>query len=179
MFRILPLLVLALWAGGPVEAQERFSEHIQRYVLGRGSVVLHQSNAISDLIDGIPTTTTAKTTASERRPTMLHQSEDTLQIDTTVVLPTHRVRMNGFRIQVYAGGNSREAKYRAEQMENRMKMYYPELSTYTRFISPRWICHLGDFVTREEAQKVLSELRKKGGFSDAIIVKCKVNAWVY
>ncbi len=196
MFRILFLLILAFVTRGPVGAQKRFTEHVQRYALGQGIVVLHQSDAISDLVDGVAPVATSsgsqktsastssssskKTTATEDKSTTLHQDEDTLQIeDIMVAQPTHRVRVNGFRIQVYAGGNSREAKYRAQQMENRMKMYYPELSTYTRFISPRWICHLGDFVNREDARKVLSELRSRGGFNDAIIVKCKVNTWVY
>ncbi len=84
--------------------------------------------------------------------------------------------MNGYRIQVYVGGNSRDAKAKAEQMEAKVRSYYPELSTYTRFVSPRWICHVGDFKTQTEAVEFLTELRNRGGFDDAIVVKCKINA---
>ncbi len=82
-------------------------------------------------------------------------------------------------MQVYAGGNSRDAKRRAYQMEAQVRTLFPDQPVYTRFVSPRWICHVGDFQTRDEALDLLRELRKTGRFSEAITVKCKINAYVY
>ena len=83
--------------------------------------------------------------------------------------------MNGYRVQIYAGGNSRDAKNHAYQMEVMARRLFPDQPVYTRFVSPRWICHVGDFRTREEALELLKDMRQTGKFSEAITVKCKVN----
>jgi hypothetical protein len=64
-------------------------------------------------------------------------------------------------------------------MEALVHTHFPEQSVYTRFVSPRWICHVGDFQTREEALDLLMQMRKIPGFSEAITVRCKINAYVY
>ena len=33
----------------------------------------------------------------------------------------------------------------ADRVASRVKEYFPELSVYTSFISPRWLCRVGDF----------------------------------
>ncbi len=175
MKQLFVFLFFILSASQHVVAQERFTARLQTVSVGLGRVVLHQSAEISNLVDGV---------MSSAKPHPADTLNSAYNIDSVLnissIIPTtgQRVRMNGFRIQVYAGGNNRESKLRAQQMENRVSQYYPELNTYTRFVSPRWICHLGDFTTHEQAMAVLEDLRKKGGFNEAIIVRSKVNAWV-
>ncbi len=154
-------------------AQERFTVRLQTARAGMGRVVLHQSAEISELVDGVPL-------SDMHRDTLHARSGVDSVLNISSILPTagKRIRINGFRIQVYVGANNRESKRLAQQAESRVSRYYPELNTYTRFVSPRWICHLGDFTTREQAMLVLEDLRKKGGFNEAIVVKSKVNAWV-
>lgn len=182
MTKLLSILLFTIFACGSAHAQERFTQRIQQNTNGKSAVVLHQTPAISDLVDGVKTETVKKETPGKSpsetttRPTKKEEEPTT----TTPVAGTGRkVRVNGFRIQVYAGGNSREAKNRAEAMERKVKSMYPEMEAYTRFVSPRWICHLGDFTSREQAMNVLQELRSRGGFRDAIIVKSKVYTYVY
>lgn len=182
MTKSLSILLVAIFACGSAHAQERFTQRIQRSANGKGAVVLHQTPVISDLVDGVKHEPVKKETPSKSasegttRPTQKEEEPTTPTVHTGI---GRKVRVNGFRIQVYAGGNSREAKNRAEAMERKVKSMYPDLEAYTRFVSPRWICHLGDFTSREQAMEVLSELRSRGGFRDAIIVKSKVNTYVY
>ncbi|MCF0198535.1 MAG: SPOR domain-containing protein [Bacteroidaceae bacterium] len=108
-----------------------------------------------------------------------HQVQQVQDTVTTMWMPfmpaVKKVRVTGYRVQVYAGGNTRNAKSKAYQAEALMRRCYPEYAIYTRFVNPRWICHVGDFRTREEAAVLLSELRETKKFPEAIIVKCKVN----
>ncbi len=174
MTRYLLILLTAFFTCSAVSSQTRYTQRVQQPVAGKGTLTLHQDQTISDLVDGVLTTSGFK-----RNPATDHVRQDNDTI--TVVSPmmgTHKIRVNGYRVQVYSGGNSREAKIRAEQMGQKVKRYYPEHATYIQFKTPRWICHMGDFITREEAMEVLQELRKKGGFNDAIVVKSKVNVYV-
>ena len=46
------------------------------------------------------------------------------------------------------------------------------LKYYTSFDSPHWRCRVGDFITREEANKYLSKLRRIS--KDAMIVRSEI-----
>lgn len=85
-----------------------------------------------------------------------------------------RRRVPGFRIQVYTGGNNRKAKQTALQMKERVQKAFPELSVYIHFQAPRWICRVGDFISREEAKPYLKELRKQRISPEANIVSSPV-----
>ena len=88
-----------------------------------------------------------------------------------------KVRVNGFRVQLYSGGNSRKDKMKAIDMAYTAKMYFEEMTVYTQFISPHWVCRIGDYTTHEDAMHMLHEVRETGKFPEAVIVKCKVNSW--
>lgn len=91
------------------------------------------------------------------------------------VVSRRRMRVPGFRVQVYYGGNDQKSKLQARSMAERAKIWFEELSVYTQFSSPHWICRVGDFRTREEAMEVLQAMRESGRFPRAIIVKTKIN----
>ena len=93
-------------------------------------------------------------------------------------VPRKRMRVNGYRVQVYYGGNNHKSKLQAQRMAERAKIWFEEHSVYTSFISPHWICRVGDFQTREEATVMLKEMRESGRFPMAVIVKSKVNVFV-
>ena len=81
------------------------------------------------------------------------------------------MKATGYRIQVYAGGNSRTSRQEAQRMAGKVKDYFRDMPTYTHFQSPRWICRVGDFRTYEEASQVLHEMRATRQFDEALIVK--------
>ena len=110
-----------------------------------------------------------------------NQSRDTACVHTPVApvdssLLT-KVRVNGFRVQLYSGGNSRQDKMRAQSMAQTAKALFVQSSVYTQFISPHWVCRMGDFKTHEAALMQLREVRATGCFPEAVVVRCKVNAW--
>lgn len=82
-------------------------------------------------------------------------------------------KVNGYRVQAFAGGNTRADKQKAQRIGNAIKDSYPEEPVYVHFYSPRWICRVGNYRTYEEAHKMLLELRELG-YKQAIIVKGKI-----
>ena len=159
----------------PLFAQTQpFTERLQKAVSGQGTVRLHQDADIVALVNG-----TARRSVTTTR-SLLTSTDSLLSANDSLLMGTGRkVRMNGYRVQVYAGGNSRDAKRRAYQVEALVRKLFPEQPVYTRFVSPRWICHVGDFKTRAEALRLLKDMRRTGKFSEAITVRCKINAYVY
>ena len=85
------------------------------------------------------------------------------------------IKASGFRIQAYAGNNTRQAKNDADRVASRVKEYFPELSVYTSFISPRWLCRVGDFRSIEEADAMMRRLKATGMFKEVSIVRDQIN----
>ncbi len=94
-------------------------------------------------------------------------------------VPVKRERVDGFRVQIYYGGNNQKSKLQARRMAERAKIWFEEHKVYTSFASPHWMCRVGDFRTREEAMELLTTMRETGRFPRAVIVKCKVTVYVY
>ena len=84
--------------------------------------------------------------------------------------------MNGYRVQVYAGGNSRDARVKAERTGREINSLFPGEPVYVHFYSPRWICRMGNYRTYEEAHDVLMKV-KSLGYPSAIVVKGKITVY--
>ena len=110
-------------------------------------------------------------TTTPKNETAQHPTEphDT----TTVAVPRHTMKVTGFRVQAFAGGNTRTDRQRAEHAGNVMRQLFPGDDVYVRFYSPRWVCRVGNYRTYEEARAVLLEVRKQG-YESATIVKGKI-----
>lgn len=80
-------------------------------------------------------------------------------------------KIAGFRVQVYAGNNSQRARAEALQVGEKVKELFPQYQVYTVFVSPRWLCRIGDYRTIEEADAVMRELKKCGSFKELSIVR--------
>ena len=85
-------------------------------------------------------------------------------------------KINGYRVQAFAGGNSRKDRQQAEHVGNQIKGSYPGVPVYVHFYSPRWICRVGNYRTYEEAHQMLLSLRKMG-FTEAVVVKGKITVY--
>ncbi len=130
-------------------AQSNIVKNLERNVPGQGKVTIHQDPRIEELI------------GSEYIPT---GSEDRKVI-----------KSSGYRIQVYAGNNTRQAKNEAYSVASNIKERFPELSVYTSFTPPRWLCRAGDFRSIEEADAMMRQLRATGVFKEVSIVKDQIN----
>lgn len=175
-------------------AQTTFTQRLQKSNAGEGKVTVTQSKEIDDLVNGpqdVVTTPAKQNTQSTQnnqntlttpsasktqRPQISTQPEVT--IDTTYTTePRKKIlkgyKVNGYRVQVYAGGNSRDARVKAERTGREINSLFPGEPVYVHFYSPRWICRMGNYRTYEEAHQKLNAV-KKLGYQSAIIVKGKI-----
>lgn len=192
------LLLLFLFSFTPAGAQT-FTQRLQKQVRGEGTVTVHQDKAIDDLVNGpqpvlAPVTTTkpdtnkekSKEHPKEKKETAKTPQADAVQpqgnttqevaIDTLTVpkKPSRFYKTTGYRVQVFAGGNSRSDKQKAERIGGELRALFPLETVYTHFYSPRWICRIGNYKTYEEAHKMLHDVRELG-YSSATIVKGKIS----
>lgn len=112
--------------------------------------------------------------AEESRPVRTEADrlrEKQERYDAFVRAPKRKIR--GFRVQVYAGDNTRKARQQAQSIAVQVKSYFPELAVYAHFVSPRWVCRVGDFRTYNEAQTYLRKIRAKK-YRESLIVKTTI-----
>ena len=115
----------------------------------------HNAAAIST-----PSTTTAET--------------ETVAVNTNKKIMRHSYKANGYRIQIYSGGNKRTDREKCERIAARVKSRFPDLPIYVHFYTPSWKCRAGNFTSLEEAQSMLRQI-KALGYNQACLVKGKVN----
>ena len=85
-------------------------------------------------------------------------------------LMSNSKRVKGYRVQVYAGGNTREDRAEAQKMGAKLKTEVVGQPIYVHFYSPRWCCRCGNFRNQEEANKLAKRLSKLG-YKNACVVK--------
>ena len=155
-----------------ISAQQTFTEKLQQVVESAGRIILHQDKAITDLVNNAKKSVAAPV---QKRVTdgTVPQLPDSIAADSLALGP--KVKINGFRIQVYFGDNSRKGKTEARAAGLRFKNSFPDLPVYVSFASPHWLCRAGDFRSMEEASEVLRQIREMGIFREAVIVKSKIN----
>ena len=101
------------------------------------------------------------------------EENETPMVDMRKKVMRSSYKVTGYRVQAYAGGNSRNDRLTAEQIGNAIKMKYPDQPVYVHFYSPRWICRIGNFRSLSEAQKMLAKIRAMG-YRQACLVKGKI-----
>ena len=82
-----------------------------------------------------------------------------------------KIKATGYRIQVFAGNNTRASKERANEVDRYLRSRYPDLPVHTEFKNPRWRCTVGDFLYYEEAYDVLRKLRKETPYKGMFILR--------
>ena len=93
--------------------------------------------------------------------------------DTSKKVMRKSYKVNGYRVQAYLGGNSREDRAKAQEIGNAIKRKYPSEPVYVHFYSPRWTCRIGNYRTYEEASHMLKNIRKMG-YKEATILRGKI-----
>ena len=82
-----------------------------------------------------------------------------------------KIKARGYRIQVFAGNNTRASKERANEVDRYIRSKYPDLSVHTEFKNPRWLCTVGDFLYYEEAYDTMRKLKKETPYKGIIILR--------
>ena len=182
---------------------QTFTQRIQQNGNGQGTVIIHQDDDINKLVNSevlndkqpaksttptVPSSTTTgknnpttkpttPTTKPTTKPTTANTEGDSETDepapDLSKKVMRNAVKVNGYRVQAFAGGNSRKDRIEAEQVGNTIKSHFANVPVYVHFYSPRWICRVGNYRTYEEAHQMLVQLRNLG-YNQASIVKGKI-----
>ena len=201
------VLPFYLFTSLPLSAQS-YLEHLQQKTQGLGTVSVHQSKEIDDLVNGkvsvtqpVRTTTTTTTTTTPTQNTATNtekpaeeekkeepkervalkpdmpkietEGKTEVEVDMSKKVMRNSHKVTGFRVQAFAGGNTREDKRKAEEARDKIKRAYPSEPVYVHFYSPRWICRVGNYRTQEEANRMLRNIRNLG-YRQAVVVKGKI-----
>ena len=192
------ITILTLCAGIAINASaQTFTQRIQQQNNnGQGTVTIHQDDDISKLVNsevlnnkqhaaqqntvttpGTKPSTTKPSTTKPATPNSATAENDDETEETSPDLSKKvmrgGVKVNGYRVQAFAGGNSRKDRIQAEQIGNNIKSHFANVPVYVHFYSPRWICRVGNYRTYEEAHHMLVQLRNLG-YNQASIVKGKI-----
>lgn len=131
-----------------VAAQDNIVKSLEQNVPGQGKVTIHQDERIEALLGRVH----VGSSAGEQKV----------------------FRTAGYRVQVYAGSNTRQAKNEAHAVAASVKELFPELPVYSFFTPPRWLCRVGDFRSIEEADAMMRKLRATGQFREVSIVRDQI-----
>ncbi len=189
MRRIIFIVTLCVGCWLAADAQTTFTEQLQQSQAGEGKVTVTHDKSIDELINN-PTESgsqnnqhakqaeKAKEHENENKTTLKETESHTVATDTASTEYQKKIlkgghKINGYRVQIFAGGNSRSDRIKAERAGDEIKSLFPDEPVYVHFYSPRWICRMGNYRTYEEAHEILRQV-KNLGYQSAIIVKGKI-----
>ena len=127
----------------PIMAQENIVDRLLQVVPDQGVITIHQDSRLEALL-GV----TYDPSKSKGK----------------------KIQTIGYRIQIYAGGNTRYAKEEAQKAAQYIREKYPEIPVYTEFVAPRWVCRVGDYKTIEEADQAMRILKQSRHFKEIAIL---------
>jgi len=174
-------MLLCISCISAADAQSSFTQRLQQSKNGEGKITVTQDKAIDELVNGLEEKEKEKRPApapkEKKEPKVVAtETHDTITVDTPEEIQKKimkGVKVTGYRVQVFAGGNTRNDRLKAERIGSEIKGLFPGVPVYVHFYSPRWICRMGNYRTYEEAHEVLERV-KNNGFQSAIIVKGKI-----
>ena len=199
MKRIAIIAILTVLCISGAQAQT-FLDRLKQPTKDKAVVTITQDAAIDKLVNGnnatnatietkkAPANTTKKdntasntatsnatsNTATPSSNTSASHASSTEEPDMSKKVMKNSYKVTGYRVQAFAGGNTRNDRRTAETVGNNIKRRFPEQPIYVHFYSPRWICRVGNFRTYEEAHAMLLEIREMG-YKQASIVKGKIS----
>ena len=190
--KLVIILMMCVGCITAANAQSSFTQRLQQSKNGEGKITVTHSQNIDFLVNGktaavqkdsskvVVTTEEAKaliknsaTRDSSYRSDIIDQ---TTVVDTSKKVMRGGQKVNGWRVQVYAGGNQRTDRQKAERIGNEIKALFPTQPVYVHFHSPRWICRMGNYRNYEDAVQMLNSV-KKAGFNAATIIKEKITVY--
>jgi hypothetical protein len=136
-------VLLLMLASLPIMAQENIVDRLLQVVPDQGVITIHQDSRLEALL-GV----TYDPSKSKGK----------------------KIQTVGYRIQIYAGGNTRYAKEEAQKAAQYIREKYPDIPVYTEFVAPRWVCRVGDYKTIEEADQAMRILKQSRHFKEIAIL---------
>ncbi len=93
--------------------------------------------------------------------------------DSRKKLMSNSKKTTGYRVQVYAGANTRVDRAKALEVGAKLKTQVPGYPIYVHFYSPRWCCRFGNFRKQDDAIEMVKKM-KKMGYKSACVVKTTI-----
>ena len=175
---------------------QSFIWHLKKAENGKGQITIHQDPSLNYIIDNRKPEVVKRDTVKHeevakvpvrvrkdsimekpKKPELNIRRKFVYKRDSLMTAVTGRKKImadaqkvQGYRIQLFAGGNTRADRQQAEAVGRKAKRMFPNEPIYTHFYSPRWICRMGNYVSQEKASAVLRRV-KAAGIKGASIVK--------
>ena len=125
-----------------------------------------QSNIVHNLQEDVPGKGTVR----------INQPEKLMQLmGSMVTIDGQAPQIEGYRVMVYSGNNSAQARDEANKMAKYMREKFPGAEVYVVFESPIRSCLYGDYRTREEAEAVMYKLKATKKIKEISVKKCLIN----
>ena len=128
-----------------LKAQNNISHELETDVPGKGVVRVNQPQRLFDLMGSM------------------------------VTIDGKKPEVEGYRVLLYSGNNSRQARDEANAMADYMREKHPGAEVYVMFEPPIRSCLYGDYRTREEAEAVMYRLKATRRFREISVKKCMIN----
>ena len=172
----------------PLFSQSSFTQRLQQSKNGEGKITVTQDKAIDELVNGpvvVParpkTNTTTQQKPTEKKDkdnnTATNQEKDKKQEPKVVVVEHHDsttidapeevqkkimkgVKVAGYRVQVFAGGNTRNDRLKAERIGSEIKGLFPGVPVYIHFVSVLLVFYIWGvpFTRGLNAQEIFNRL---------------------
>ena len=126
-------------------AQSNIINKIEDYVRGEGKARIYQPDKLTGLMGSMANT------------------EAVVQ------------QIEGYRVLVYSGNNSRQARDEANEWARFMRENFPGAEVYVVFESPIRSCQYGDFRTLEEAEDMVKKLKATKKLKELSVRKTLIN----
>ena len=189
-------LILALGLFSAISFSQSYIWHLKKAENGKGTVTIQMDkwldyvidNRVPEIADTLPSIDEIKPVISQHKPRydtiktkpkmpefdfrrkMIVRRDSSYNADMTKKIMTGTKKVPGYRVQLFAGGNTREDRQKAESIGKKAKALFPNEPIYTHFYSPRWVCRMGNFEDLEKAQAALKRARQ-AGISGACLIK--------
>lgn len=168
-------LIISCFTLLSVSAKDTYTDKLKKNT----RLTICQDTTIDRLVNGnvlaqpVTVEKTSKSSSSQQTNKHSQPEKATLKDKTPAVTPhdtsvapssskKQTTTVRGYRVKIYMGGSTRIDKENARQAGHHFKTIFPDVSVYIHFVSPHWIILVGDFVTREEAQLFIHEIKQKG-----------------
>lgn len=174
MRKSLFILLMGMLAVSGTKAQSTYTEHLTDSTIAGGRVVIVQDSVVHDLVNNsgkyanVNVATGMRSTRTRRGKTQGNNAAGTMGTRT-------RHKEQGYRVLVYTGSNTREGRLGAERMQRRAKATFAELSAYVQVRNSRWVCLIGDFRKREDAENYMRRSLSSGLSNEVRIIRSEVS----
>ncbi len=111
---------------------------------------------------------------AERQRKIKEMEANAVPSDNSKKVMVNSKKVPGYRIQVFAGSNTRNDRTKAQEVGQKLKKEVPGQPIYVHFYSPRWVCRFGNFKKKDDAENMLKRV-KKLGYKTACVVKCPIS----